>query len=411
MYSLIIVDDESITRMGINGYIQRAHPEFNVVGTFSNGADALAFMHSHSVNIVITDIRMPKMDGLALASQISHEFPGITIMIISGYNEFEYARQAIKYGVSSYLLKPLDFDELSQNLLQAKEKLDALHIDTSLQEEDIRLFFTDLIRGRICGDKELHERFSLLPFDAALSDYQGCLLMITIEPNDALTKWKYGKEQLEVALLNALHMAFTEYRSFHLFRSGMRYYFILLSKGGMVNFSLEMLNNVLYGILHFSCVIQIQTHFSSLEELSPLHSSTENCILPSDPAITNMDYMEEVNDDLIIKKAMSYIQMHYSEDLTREDVADAVFLSPSYFSRFFKQKTGLTFIDYLTTVRMQKAIELLATHINVSDVARAIGYQSRNRFLINFRNYSGYSPTEYRRLILRMEDAHEKDES
>lgn len=107
---------------------------------------------------------------------------------------------------------------------------------------------------------------------------------------------------------------------------------------------------------------------------------------------------------------MSYIQAHYAEDLTREDVADAVFLSSAYFSRFFKQKTGLSFIDYLTTVRMQKAVELLGSRMKVGEIAKKVGYQSRNRFFINFRLYSGYNPTEYRRQILRMEDNHEDAE-
>ena len=418
MYSLIIVDDENITRMAISGYIRRTHSEFNVAGVFSNGADALAFLHSHSVNIVITDIRMPKMDGLALAEQIFHDFPSITTMIISGYSEFEYARRAISYGVSTYLLKPLDFAELSQNLLQTKEKLDALHVDTNLQEEDIQLFFTDLIGGMIRSDKELHERFSRLPFDAEPSDCQGCLLTITIERNDALTQWKYGKEQLGAALLNAIHMVFTEYRCFHLFRSGMRYYFIILSEGGCPDFSLEMLDNILYGILHFSCVIQVQTYFSGLEELIPGHTTTGKSILPDcNPkgAVSENQilpsHMEEGNDDRIIEKAKSYIQAHYAEDLTREDVADAVFLSSAYFSRFFKQKTGLSFIDYLTTIRMQKAAELLNTHMNVGDIAKAVGYQSRNRFLINFRQYTGYSPTEFRKHVVVMEDVHEEKKS
>ena len=107
---------------------------------------------------------------------------------------------------------------------------------------------------------------------------------------------------------------------------------------------------------------------------------------------------------------MSYIQAHFQDDLTREDVADAVFLSSAYFSRFFKQKTGLSFIDYLTTIRMQKAVELLGTRMKVGDIAKKVGYQSRNRFFINFRLYTGYNPTEYRRQILRMEDTHEEAE-
>lgn len=70
----------------------------------------------------------------------------------------------------------------------------------------------------------------------------------------------------------------------------------------------------------------------------------------------------------------------------------------------------MNFIDYLTTVRMEKAAELLTTNMRVGDIAQKVGYQSRNRFFINFRQFSGYNPTEYRRQILKMEEAHEEME-
>ena len=68
----------------------------------------------------------------------------------------------------------------------------------------------------------------------------------------------------------------------------------------------------------------------------------------------------------------------------------------------------MSFLSYLTTVRMKKAIELLGTRMKINDIAKAVGYQSRNRFFINFRQYTSYSPTEYRRYILKMGDVHDE---
>ena len=82
MYPVIIVDDEEITRIAISGYIQKKHPEFQVSGIFSNGADALRFIQENPVSLVITDIRMPRMDGLELARCIHENYPGILIIII-----------------------------------------------------------------------------------------------------------------------------------------------------------------------------------------------------------------------------------------------------------------------------------------------------------------------------------------
>lgn len=409
MYSLIIVDDEDITRMAVSGYIQKTQPAFKVKGVFSNGTDALNYIRTHPVNLVITDIRMPGMDGLELSRHISENHPGIITIIISGYSEFEYAREAIRYGVSTYLLKPLDFSELAENLNQAKEKLDSLHMDASCQEEDIALFFTDLIGGILNQKEELAQRFSSLSLDGCPSDYKGNLLIVTLEKNDTLTQWQYGKEKLALALLNGIRMVLTEYLTFHLFRSGMRYYFILLSKEKIPEFSLDMLDGVLYHLLHFTCELQIQTTFSSIEEFGNFQCTDESLALSSGSNSPDAKLQSD-NDDIVILRAKAYIQEHFAEDLTREDVADAVFLSSAYFSRFFKQKTGLNFIDYLTNVRMQKAAELLNTHMKIGDIAKKVGYQSRNRFFINFRQYSGYNPSEYRRQILKMEDVHEETE-
>lgn len=404
MYPIIVVDDEDITRMALSGYIQKNHQEFHVTGTFSNGAEALKYLHDNPVSIVITDIRMPKMDGLELTRHIYENYPGIIVIIISGYSEFEYARRAIRYGVANYLLKPLDFEELSQNLKQAYDKLEELHVEADFQEEEIQLFFTDIISGLLTDKDELYRRFDALSLDGDMESYHGCLLTLTLEKNDTLTQWKYGREKLAMALQNGLRLVLPDNQVYHLYRSGMRYYFMVLSTVKIPEFSLTELSSALFHLLHFSCTMQLMTSFDNIPSLVVPTAASDDSKQNVLPRTASHD------DDIIIQKAMSYIQNHYSEDLTREDVADAVFLSSAYFSRFFKQKTGLSFIDYLTTVRMQNAIELLSTRMKVGDIAKKVGYQSRNRFFINFRQYSGYNPTEYRRQILRMEDFHEDSE-
>lgn len=404
MYPLIIVDDEEITRIAVSGYIQKRHPEFQVSGLFSNGADALQFLRKNPVNVVITDIRMPRMDGLELSRHIYESYPGILTIIISGYSEFEYAKKAIHYGVANYLLKPLDFEELSQNLDSALKRLDSLKQETDVNEEEIQLFFLDMIGGMLKDPKIAAQRFEQLSLEGAICDYKGCLTALTLEKNDTLVQWKYGREKLAVSLLNGLRMLLPDYSVYHLFRSGMRYYFIILSMVQPPVFLPEELSGALYHLLRFDCSLQILSSFENPEALSLTSASLDEgrrSIRPEPPGD---------DGDIVIRKAMAYIQAHFQDDLTREDVADAVFLSSAYFSRFFKQKTGLSFIDYLTSVRMQKAVELLGTRMKVGEIARKVGYQSRNRFFINFRLYTGYTPTEYRRQILRMEDAHEEAE-
>lgn len=255
MYSVVTVDDEPVTRMAINNYIDRTLPDFQVVSSFGNGIEALEYLGKNNVDVVITDILMPKMDGLELTQIIHETYPDIKICIVSGYGEFEYARKAMRFGVSDYLLKPLDFDELSQCLDRFRDILD-----------------------------------------------------------------------------------------------------------------------------------------------------TQQTTAPADD-------LSEDSDDLRIEKAKNYIRQHFCEDISRKAVASEVYLSPAYFSRLFMEKTGESFISYLTTLRMRKAAELLDGPMNIEDIAKEVGYQSRNRFSINFRQYSGCTPVEYRRYKLRSKElaSYEKD--
>ena len=113
MYSLVIVDDEDFCCVAIRNFVTKMHPEYSRIKTFANGADAWAYVRQEGADVLITDIRMPGLDGLELARLVYEHSPETAVIIISSYNEFEYAREAIRYRPVDYLLKPLDYRELS----------------------------------------------------------------------------------------------------------------------------------------------------------------------------------------------------------------------------------------------------------------------------------------------------------
>lgn len=405
MYSLIIIDDEELTRNALYSYISQKLPEIQIAGCFSNGADAVRYISENNVNIVLTDIRMPIMNGLEVAEYIFRHYPGIITIFISSYSDFEYAQLGIKYSVFSYLLKPLNFAELSKTLLQATQKLDSIYKNAVISDEEKSLFFTELINGSLSKDS-LEERFCALSFPGTPSDYKGVLLkIITSSPKDIFKSWQYGKEQLTVAMLNAIRMTYEQYSSYYLYRNGSCYFFIVYSLNNDFSATLDTLEKNLLYILKADCKAEVSLSFNGLDTLlkAPAIPAKSNLLPESSTSSVN----DAASENILIQQALSYIHKHFSEDLSRDEVANAVFLSPNYFSSFFKQKTGVGFIDYLTTVRMQKAAELLATNMKINDIAQQCGYQNRTRFFINFRQFSGYSPTEYRKQILKMEAANE----
>lgn len=100
-----------------------------------------------------------------------------------------------------------------------------------------------------------------------------------------------------------------------------------------------------------------------------------------------------------IQSAVNYINDHFASLLTRESVAKACYLSENYFSTQFRREMGICFREYLIHVRIQKSVELLNSEIPIQDIAFRVGYRSRNRFIINFRQKLGCTPSEYRKRL------------
>lgn len=124
---VLIVEDEPIIRQGIINKVDWAGLGAVLVGEAGNGAEGLEVLKNQAVDLVLVDIRMPIMDGPAFIRQASARYPDLQMIVISGFNDFEYARQAIRYGVKEYLLKPVDAEELNsrlQNLIALKDQQD-----------------------------------------------------------------------------------------------------------------------------------------------------------------------------------------------------------------------------------------------------------------------------------------------
>ncbi len=116
MTRVLIVDDEKYVRMGIKGETDWSLIGCEVVGEASNGLEGLEKAEELRPDLVVSDIRMPKMDGIQMAEKILEKYPGTKVIFLTAYSEFEYARQAIRLGVSDYLLKPFQDGELEGSI-------------------------------------------------------------------------------------------------------------------------------------------------------------------------------------------------------------------------------------------------------------------------------------------------------
>lgn len=160
MYSVFIVDDEHIVLEGIRSTIDWENSQFTFAGEASDGELALSMIHEMKPDILITDIKMPFMDGLELARILKKIQPWIRIIILSGHDEFEYAKAAISIGVEDYILKPFTHEDLLKSLNKVAANLDKEKkqlSDISQLKEELESnaallknkFLTDLVLGNL----------------------------------------------------------------------------------------------------------------------------------------------------------------------------------------------------------------------------------------------------------------------
>jgi len=168
MYSVFIVDDEPIVLDGIRTTIDWENSSFSFAGEASDGEIALSMIQEIKPDILITDIKMPFMDGLELSSTIKKTQPWIKIIILSGHDEFDYAKKAISIGIEDYILKPFTSKEILLSLNKAASQIDKerkqLSDITKMKEEtgkkNIRVIATGGLGGLISQNTKMIDLYN-----------------------------------------------------------------------------------------------------------------------------------------------------------------------------------------------------------------------------------------------------------
>ncbi len=165
MYKVLIADDEKIIRMGLTRIVDWSAFGFEIAGEAANGSEALAMIEEKKPDLVMFDIRMPKLHGLdALKEAREKGFTG-KVIILSGYSDFSYAQTAISHGILSYLTKPVDVEALSAALIKAKKQLDEeramIALDTLFAEKAKKTLLTDYLNGTIPAEDVDFSRLDL----------------------------------------------------------------------------------------------------------------------------------------------------------------------------------------------------------------------------------------------------------
>ena len=161
MIKVLIVDDEFRVCQLICNLIDWGSLDMQIIGVAHNGIEARELARETVPDLVITDIRMPGCTGLELVEQLREIYRSVSFIIISGYTNFEYTRLAIQYGVSDYLLKPIDKEELLATVTRIRHEIEARRREQAATDRMRRSFFNDQLKIRACYLMDVKNQKSL----------------------------------------------------------------------------------------------------------------------------------------------------------------------------------------------------------------------------------------------------------
>lgn len=372
MYRVLVVDDEQLAREGMTRLLGRV-PQVEVAAAMEDGLQAREYLDNHTVDAVFSDIRMPAMDGLALAKHLAVCKPDCQMVLVSAYCDFAYAQKAMACGVKHYLMKPVRQPEirkmveelLSERNQREKRLLWNRNLKQEIQEAEL---YRTLISEKYPAEAKLKKRLYYARYE----------VLLHVEEYE---KIKEDGELLSVGFGNIFRWCAPQCITVLEGEENRKYSYILLAENREQLPKTIALEQRVESLMEVNAVVR-QISSGDAKELV-------NC------QVAHM-VQEQVTDE-VIARVREYVETNLSRNISRTDVAEAVHLEPTYFSKFFKKKYGINFQDYLLQERMKRVMLLLGKGYKVWDAALEAGFSDRNYFNRVFRKYAGCSPSEYKR--------------
>ncbi|WP_127531168.1 response regulator [Paenibacillus kobensis] len=404
---VMLVDDELLVRLGVKSLIDWEEHDFEYIGDAADGEKALELMERQAPDILLTDIVMPRMDGLALIEAVKHRYPNTLIIVLSSHNEFEYVRKAMKLGVEDYLLKTsMKPSELLELLVEASRKL---------AEKRERKPAADAVSQGLEGSEA--------PASAYESRRERMAEQLTIRllghsvQGEELPPGRYllmlgiksrRDGELEQSVTRLLeHLIESELAAVLDSRP------VPIREGEMAALLArpEQAEQAPDSVANSERPHELERAVSQLVNASnrllgiTLHAETSGLLADWAAAA---DFYEAFREKLTepapreparedIKRLLDYMSANIAQDISLKQAADMINMSESYLSTIFKKETGLGFTDWINVKRIDQAAAYLEeTSLPSYTIAEQVGYENINYFGRIFKKLKGASPQKYR---------------
>lgn len=381
MYKVLLAEDELLVRIGLKNSINWQKFGMEIVAEEESGTQAFSRYKELKPNVVITDIRMPGMSGLELIQKIREIDRNCAIIVISCMNDFELLQKIIRCDVLGYVLKAsMSISEVEELLVRAKKRLD--ESDISSRAEMMKTYprgelLEAFVLKRSITEEEFREKWKESGYE------EPCYRSVTIfqiYPMDGRPLNDMGAAFVRSVLHENLCKSDILWNG--QFAAAFHTENILCTDRRFGRIS-QMIQSLLEG--SFS---QVTQEISG--ELSALPMETE--------MLLKLCENKREDTDRTVFRAVDYILNHYSENITLAQISAEVGLSPNYFSTLFKKETGISFVNYLNDIRLEKAKLLLGnTDEYLYRIAEETGFRTVEHFSQTFKQKEGVNPGDYRR--------------
>lgn len=367
MYSVLLVDDVKLSlnelrSMNVWGEISG----FEIAGEASNGREALKLLYEKPMDVVITDIRMPVVDGIELTRKALESKLTKCVVLMSQFSDFEYARQGFTNGAIEYLLKPICEDDFLKMLHKAASYIKQKNLEKSNIE-----YLQNLLADNVQEHFPAAELRKLVSSIAEGRDQSAAIATKMLEStwagvNYNSLKTAYIYNSVVEGLLDAVIRDFPW---------------------------LQKLSGI---------TALYKTDFSECRELADIKDKLLKIVSSISSVIRKFEL--EADNNVMIKNACKIILDNVDMDISLSKIAKKLFISKSYLSMLFKEKTGLNVVDYITYVKVERAKILLEDRsLKNYEIASKLSY-SDEYFTKLFKRVVGMTPTMYRKRRTRQEE-------
>ncbi len=362
LYKAVIIDDEIWTRETIKKLAKWKENGLEVVGEASDGEYGLELIRHTRPDVILTDVKMPNLDGIQLIRQLRAEQNDALVIFISGYDDYTYIRSALKLDALDYLLKPVKEEELNKMLALCTSRLSKQE-HLVMQEEEKGFLQVPWAADFFTKQENLCDALISTDTDVIREKCRDILVLVQ----------KYETGEPSKGTMVCVYYSMMNHLEQFLLNRELKPHDITADKETSFVFSRDL------GFVQMMEYLE-QLYLLTAEKIHELNRNRGRF---------NVAPIEK------------YMQEHFTEAISLEMMAEQFYVSKEYLSKAFKQETGRGFWEYLTSLRMERAKELILDYkIPLKEVGELTGYMDQAHFYKTFKKYHQKTPGEIQSSII-----------